>query len=114
MIDTILLAQAPAGEGGAPLLWQFAPFIALAFVFYFLMIRPMRKQEQDRKAMVSSLKKNARVITSAGIIGNILRIKDDDEIVLLKLDEGKISILKSSIVRALPDEENKASSESEA
>jgi preprotein translocase subunit YajC len=113
MIDAILLAQAADAARETHSLGQFLanllpPLIAMAFIGYFLLVRPVKKQEAERRAMVAAVKKNARVLTSAGIIGKVLHIKEDDEIVLLKLDEGKISVLKSSIARVLPDGEGKA------
>jgi preprotein translocase subunit YajC len=113
MIHAILLAQAANGGQQQPdwgqSLFQMMPILFMVLLGYFLLWKPIRRQESERKAMVATLKKNARVLTSGGFIGKILHIKDDEEIVLLKLDEGKISVTKGSIVRVLADGEAKES-----
>lgn len=71
--------------------------IALIFaVFYFLLIRPQKKAQDDHKKMIESLKKNDEVITNGGIHGTIANIKDT--VFTLKIDDNvKIDILKSCI-----------------
>lgn len=103
MMYAILLAQQQAQPEGPPGWTALVLPVGLMVLFYFVMIRPMQRQERDRKDMVSTLKKNARVVTSSGIIGNILRIKEDDEVVLLELEQGKMEVLKSSILRAIQE-----------
>ena len=49
------------------------------------------------ETLFSSLKNNDRVLTNAGIIGTVANIKDDE--VSLKLEEGRVRVLKSSIAR---------------
>lgn len=60
---------------------------AMIAIFYFLMIRPQRKQEKARKAMLSALKKNDQVLTIGGVYGVVAAVTDDA--VTLKIDEGK-------------------------
>jgi preprotein translocase subunit YajC len=85
------------------------PMVAIAFLFYFLMIRPMRKQEQERQTLLSSLKKNDRVVTSGGLIGTVASIKEKEDEVTLKVDESgnvRLRVTKGSIVRVLGGEES--------
>lgn len=92
------------------------PLIGVGFIFYFLMIRPMKKQERDRQSLLSNLKKNDRVVTSGGIIAVISGIRDKDEEVTLKVDENsnvRLRVTKASIVRVLTEPEaNKEATES--
>ncbi|MBN2452772.1 MAG: preprotein translocase subunit YajC [Candidatus Omnitrophica bacterium] len=71
--------------------------IGLIFVvFYFLLIRPQKKIQDDHKKMVASLKKNDEIITSGGIHGTVANVKDST--VTLKVDDNvKIEIQKSSV-----------------
>lgn len=71
--------------------------IALIFVvFYFLLIRPQKKMQDEHKKMIGGLKKNDEVITSGGIHGIIANVKEST--VTLKVDDNvKIEIQKSSI-----------------
>jgi preprotein translocase subunit YajC len=107
----LLFAQDGAkGEGPSPLL-QFAPLIFIIVLFYFLIIAPARRKERQQRDMLNNnLKKNDRVLTSFGVIGTVANIKDEE--VTLKLDEGRMRILKSSIARILGDED--ASKEGDA
>jgi len=85
------------------------PMAAIAVVFYFLMIRPARRQEQERQNMLSNLKKNDRVVTSGGLIGIIASIKDKEDEVTLKVDESsnvRLRVTKGSIVRVVASEES--------
>ena len=89
-------AQQPGG------ILTMLPMFALMFVvMYFLMIRPQSKQRKERELMISNLKKNDHVQTSAGIYGIIKQVKTEDPFVILCIDERKdvcIKVSKSSVV----------------
>jgi preprotein translocase subunit YajC len=100
-----LLAQAEGQPQGSTLL-TFLPLIAIVFVGYFLLMRPMRRQEKERQALLAALKKNDKVITSGGLIGIVANIKDDE--VTLKVDESsnvRLRVTKGSVVRVVREEE---------
>ncbi len=61
-------------------LW-FVPVVA--FIFYFLMIRPQRRKEKDRRVMLDTIKKHDRVITIGGICGVVKRVTDDQATILV-------------------------------
>ena len=73
------LAMAPPLEnsGGLGALVSFLPLILIMLVFWFLIIRPQKKQQQKRKAMLDALKKGDRIVTSGGLFATILNVKDD-------------------------------------
>ena len=48
---------------------QFIPLILIFVIFYFFLIRPQQKKVKEHKAMVESLKRGDRVVTSGGITG---------------------------------------------
>lgn len=85
------------------------PFLLIFGLFYFLVILPSRRRErQQRDQLFGALKKNDEVLTSAGIIGTVANIKDDE--VTLKVDESsnvRIRVLKSSIVKIMSAKEGK-------
>ncbi len=79
-------AGAPAAPQAAPPIWmQIVPFVLLFAIFWFLMIRPQRKQEKERQAMLSAIKENDHVLTQGGIYGVVASVKDNE--VVLKVDE---------------------------
>lgn len=51
--------------------------VVMIALFYFMLIRPQKKREKETKAMLDALKVGDSVTTVGGIIGTVLRIKDD-------------------------------------
>jgi preprotein translocase subunit YajC len=106
-----LLGQAgtdanPSAPGSS--LLTFLPLIAIVVLGYFLLVRPMRRQEHERKALLATLKKNDKVITSGGLIGIVASIKEKEDEVTLKVDESsnvRLRVTRSSIVRILSGDE---------
>lgn len=69
-------------------------------IFYFLLIRPQKKQQEKHKQMVESLKKGDKVITNGGMHGVISNVKD--KTFTVKVDEGtKVEISKGSIATVI-------------
>lgn len=85
----------PQAQTVSPII-NLVPLILIFAVFYFLLIRPQKKQEKEHKNMLSVLKKNDEVVTSSGIHGTIVNIKD--KTVTLRIDDNvKIEIEKNCI-----------------
>lgn len=87
-------------EGGGPLagLSGLVPFIAMIAIFYFLVLRPMKKQEEDRKKRMNELKRGDRIVLTGGLLGRISKIEPDDDIVVVELAEKvKVRVLKKDI-----------------
>ena len=71
-------ADATAEQGGwLSTLLTFLPFVLLIVVFYFMLIRPQKKQQRELDAMRSSIAKGDIVTTKGGIVGIVVNIKDD-------------------------------------
>ena len=93
--------QRPAGEG----LYGMLLPLGLLFLFYFVLWRPMRKQDQERKALLSSLKKNDEVVTTSGIYGTVVSVSEtEDEMTVKVADNVKMRMLKSGVARNLTNE----------
>lgn len=93
------LAQQGGSGGGINMIVMMVPIF---IIMYVLMIRPQKKKEKERKAMISNVKKNDRVVTIGGIHGTIVTVKDND--VVLKVDESsnaKLKVSKSAIARVV-------------
>jgi len=72
------------------------PIIFIFGIFYFLLIRPQQKKQKEHQKMVSELKKNDEVVTSGGMHGTVVNVKDTT--LTLKVDENvKVEINKSAI-----------------
>jgi preprotein translocase subunit YajC len=57
-------------------LTTFLPLILMFVVMYFLMIRPQQKRQKEAKAMMDALAKGDEVVTSGGIVGKVISVKD--------------------------------------
>ncbi len=97
----IAQADAPAGGagGGSPL--QFPIMMALLFaIMYFMMIRPQRRREKERKAMIANVKTGDRVLLTSGILGQVSNVKESSLIVRIA-DQTKVEVVKSAISQVL-------------
>jgi len=61
----------------SPEVLQWAPFIIMLVIFYFLFYRPQKKEQKKRADMLASLKKGDRIVTIGGIHGTITAFGDD-------------------------------------
>ena len=100
-----LLLFAEEQPQGSPL-GILVPLLPILILFYFFMLRPMRRQEAERQALVSNLNKNDKVITSAGIYGTVVSVSDKEDEVVVKVDDGsRVRMTKGSIHRNITAEE---------
>lgn len=86
----------PAGSSANPIM-AFLPLIFMFVIFYFLLIRPQQKKQQELNKMIQELKKGDHVVTSGGIIGTIAGIQNDYLILKVGDGETKIEVLKSAV-----------------
>jgi preprotein translocase subunit YajC len=77
-------------------------FIIFA-IFYFLLIRPQQVQRRQHEKRLKTLKKGDRVLTTGGILGTIIGVKDN--IAVVKIAENvKVEVQKSAITAVLEEE----------
>lgn len=74
-------------------------FLLMFLVLYFLLIRPQVKEQKERQAMISNLKKNDRIVTTSGLVGKVIEFKGkDDRYIIIDNENGsKIKLIKSSV-----------------
>lgn len=95
----------PGAGGPSEFIVSMMPLVAIFVVFYFLLIRPQRREQATRESMLSALKKNDRVLTIGGIIGTVANISSDGQEVTLKVDDNtRLRFIRSSIQRVLSAE----------
>jgi len=71
-----LMGQPAGATGQTNPLVTFLPLILVFVVFYFFMIRPQMKKQKDMNAYRSSLKKGDKVVTTGGIFGRVIEVKE--------------------------------------
>lgn len=102
MLDFFLspaLAQAAPAQPN-PLL-QFLPLIALAVLFYFMLIRPQMKRSKEHRQMLGNLAKGDEIVTSGGLAGKVTGLGE----VFINLevaDNVSVKVQKQSIASVLP------------
>ncbi len=97
-----VFAQAEAGGQSPGFLMQAMPFLAMFFIFYFLMMRPQIKKQKTHQDFLKSLKKGDRVLTSSGIFGTIEGLTD--KYVKLEIAEDvSIRVLKAHVTQPVKE-----------
>ncbi len=93
-------AQA-AGGGIMDSLGGFVPIILIFGIMYFLMIRPQQKKAKNHRNMVEALRKGDQIVTQGGIIGKVIKVKDDGEVEVEIAKDVKVRILKNTITHVM-------------
>ncbi|HSE98476.1 MAG TPA: preprotein translocase subunit YajC [Blastocatellia bacterium] len=94
----LLFMQAEGGPGS--LFGALLPMIVVFAIFYLLVIRPQQRRQrlaqQERNAMLSALKHGDKVVTSGGIYGTIVAVRD--ETVTMRIaDKVNVEVLRSAV-----------------
>jgi preprotein translocase subunit YajC len=99
MHGLLALLFAPSGQSGGGV-YVFALQIgAFVAIFYFLLIRPQRKQQADHRQLLASLQKGDQVVTSGGIIGEVIHLKETE--VTIKSGESRLVVMRSNVANIL-------------
>ncbi|MEK6324493.1 MAG: preprotein translocase subunit YajC [Acidobacteriota bacterium] len=80
------------------------PFILIFVIFYFLLIRPQQKKQrlaqQERQALLKALKPGDKVVTTGGIYGTIVAVREKDDSVQLRIAQSvSIEVERSAMAR---------------
>ena len=100
--NIILMAQPAAGEGQSNPLGMFLPLIAILVIFWVFMIRPQAKRQKELRKFRESLQKGDKIITTGGIYGKIVSVKDN--MIVIQVDENtKLTVDKASVLKDSSD-----------
>ncbi len=77
----------------------FAPMILLVIVFYFILIRPQQQRAKQQAKLIANLKSGDKVVTSGGIIGVVITVKE--QTVSLRLADAKMEVTKASVTEII-------------
>ena len=107
----MILSDMPRGlafwlqmPGGGSLL-SLAPLLFIFAIFYFLLIMPQQRKQKKWQAMLGDLKNGDRIVTSGGLRGTIINIKDDALVLRVPPDSLKLEISRASVVTVTTAEE---------
>jgi preprotein translocase YajC subunit len=79
-------AKPPVNESPS-LLPSLLPLVAIAVLFYFMLLRPQRREQARRQEMLGGVKKNDRVVTIGGVYGVVSNVNREADEVTIKVDE---------------------------
>ena len=75
MFDLAYAQNATGGGGPSPIV-TLVPFVLIFVIMYFMVVRPQQKKAKDHQEMLNKLKKNDEVMTSGGIYGKVIDLKE--------------------------------------
>jgi preprotein translocase subunit YajC len=90
-------ASGATGLGSTDMLVQFAPFIVIFAIMYFLILRPQQRRAKEQRAMIQGARRGDTIVTSGGLIGKISKATDDTEVELEIAPNIKVRVARSGI-----------------
>ncbi|MDY0144828.1 MAG: preprotein translocase subunit YajC [Kiritimatiellia bacterium] len=114
-MNLLAMMGAPAGGGGGgqnSSVFMFVWLGLMVALFYFMLIRPQKRREKERQALLSAVKTGDRVLFGGGFLGVVANVKDKTLVVKIA-DNVKVEIVRSAVSQVLdkgetPEEEAKA------
>ncbi len=103
----IAMTQPQQGGGGMGIM-GFLPWILIIVVFYLLLIRPQARRQKRHQEMLKAVKKGDRVVTSGGIHGLVVGVKENILVVRIA-DKVKVELDRGSVSRVVPSEVEESS-----
>ncbi len=83
-----------------------AYILLIMLIIYFLVLRPQKRKEKQRKDLIGNLKKNDRVLTTGGIIGVFVSRSEREVVLKIDMDENvRVRFSPSAITEVIRSEE---------
>jgi preprotein translocase subunit YajC len=87
-------------EGGDPMLILMVQLVAIFAIFYFLLIRPQKKEQERHQAMIEALKKGDEVVTAGGIVGTVV-FAEQSRVTIKTAEKTRLVVEKARISKVL-------------
>ncbi len=81
------------------------PLVLIFGIFYFLLILPQQRRQKKWQAMLGNLKTGDRVVTSGGLRGTIIALRDENLHLRVPPDNLRLEVTRSSVVTVVTGEE---------
>jgi preprotein translocase subunit YajC len=94
-----------AGGGGMGWLGGAVPLIFIFGIFYFLLILPQQRRQKKWQTMLEALKTGDKVVTSGGLRGTVVALKDDSVHLRVPPDNLRLEVTKASVTQVTTTEE---------
>jgi preprotein translocase subunit YajC len=100
------MATQPTKDGQTPSpLASLVPLVLLMVVFWFVLIRPQQKKQKQQQQMLTKLKSGDRVVTSSGIIGMVVNVKDKT-VTVRTAGDTKLEFTKAAVTEIIEGSES--------
>jgi preprotein translocase subunit YajC len=93
------LAPPPGQQGSGAMMIVVIQIGALLAIFWFLLIRPQRMQAKQHEEMLKGLKRGDEIVTSGGIVGKVVHLKDDR--ITIESGESRLVIERERVAKIL-------------
>ncbi|HXZ26799.1 MAG TPA: preprotein translocase subunit YajC [Terriglobales bacterium] len=95
-------------QAGGSSLVALLPLVLIFVIFYFLLILPQQRKQKKWQQMLEALKTGDRVVTSGGVRGTVIALRDDCVHLRVPPDNLRLEVVKSAVVSVNPPEESKS------
>jgi preprotein translocase subunit YajC len=80
---------------------QFIPLILIFAIMYFLLIRPQQKKMKEHQKMVENLRRGDVVITQGGLIGKVVKVKENNELDVELAEGVKVRVVQNTVAQVV-------------
>lgn len=99
MKPDVLFLFAPSGNTGGGMAVFLVQMLAIFAIFYFLIIRPKVQQEKKHRERLEQIKRGDKIVTSGGIVGEVVHIKDNQ--LTVKSGESRLVVQRERVADIL-------------
>jgi preprotein translocase subunit YajC len=92
----MFIAQA-ATPGAGDFIGMILPLVMIMGVFYFLLIRPQQKKAKEHQDLLAKISKGDTVVTHGGLIGKVVKLTDDNELLVEVGENVKVRVLRGGV-----------------
>ena len=85
-------------------LMNLVPIAAIFAIFYFLLIRPQQKQQNEHEAMLKALKTGDKILTTGGLYGTVTKVLNDNDLEVQFSQTVKLTVNRTAVSRVISAE----------
>jgi preprotein translocase subunit YajC len=101
------MIQTIAAQGGFDMT-MILMWVVIGVIFWFFILRPQKKRQQEIQNFRNSIAIGSRVVTSGGIYGEVRAIEDVDNILVIEVAKGvNIRVDRNSVYATAQQDQNK-------
>jgi preprotein translocase subunit YajC len=101
------MIQTIAAQGGFDMT-MILMWVVIGVIFWFFILRPQKKRQQEIQNFRNSIAIGSRVVTSGGIYGEVRGIEDADNILVIEVAKGvNIRVDRNSVYATAQQDQNK-------